>query len=260
MTKENSSGNKDHWEREAGSWLAWARTEGFDSYWYYSPAFFNDIVPSPAGCTLEVGCGEGRVARDLVRRGHRVFALDASPTLIRKAVQADSAAAYLNGDAAALPFPDEIFNLVVAYNCLMDFDNMSGALAEVSRVLRPEGRLAVCVVHPLNDAGKFAGKEPGAPFVISGPYLGERREFNEIFRREDREMHFRGWSYSLEGYAGRLEKAGFAIERLREPAATEESIARFGESDLRWRRIPVFLMLRAVKMRETRRIGGAADS
>ena len=54
----------------------------------YRDAFFA-LVPAPGAATLEVGCGEGRVARDLVARGHRVTGLDASPTLLRAAAEAD---------------------------------------------------------------------------------------------------------------------------------------------------------------------------
>jgi Methyltransferase domain len=65
-------------EWQAGDWLAWARTPGHDSYWYLRDAFFEEILPAPGRLTLEVGCGEGRVARDLAAHGHRVVALDAS--------------------------------------------------------------------------------------------------------------------------------------------------------------------------------------
>ena len=81
------------WEREARNWIAWARTPGHNSYWQYSPAFF-EIVPAPGRATLEVGCGEGRVARDLARRGHRVSGIDASPTLIDAAREADPGGDY----------------------------------------------------------------------------------------------------------------------------------------------------------------------
>ena len=70
-------------EERAQGWLAWARTPGHDAYWTYRDAFFA-LVPAPGAATLEVGCGEGRVARDLVARGHRVTGLDASPTLLRR--------------------------------------------------------------------------------------------------------------------------------------------------------------------------------
>src|SRR6266536_2846545 len=66
------------------------------------------MVPQPGRRTLEVGCGEGRVARDLRRRGHQVIALDRSRTLVRYAQAADPDGRYLVADAAALPFPDAL--------------------------------------------------------------------------------------------------------------------------------------------------------
>jgi SAM-dependent methyltransferase len=53
----------------------------------YAPKFFEDIVPS-AELTLEIGCGEGRVSRDLRDGGHDVIAIDASPTLLQHAADA----------------------------------------------------------------------------------------------------------------------------------------------------------------------------
>jgi ubiquinone/menaquinone biosynthesis C-methylase UbiE len=115
------------WEREAENWIRWARTPGHDAYWYYRSAFFDVIVPRGGGRALEVGCGEGRVARDLRTHGHRVTGLDTSPTLVRAAREADPEGVYLVGDAAALPFPDRTFDVVVAYNSLMDVHDMPGA-------------------------------------------------------------------------------------------------------------------------------------
>jgi 2-polyprenyl-3-methyl-5-hydroxy-6-metoxy-1,4-benzoquinol methylase len=66
--------NRSAWEAEAANWGRWARTPGHDAYWYYRDAFFDAIVPPPGAATIEVGCGEGRVTRDLARRGHRVAA------------------------------------------------------------------------------------------------------------------------------------------------------------------------------------------
>jgi len=63
--------SREHWERHAGDWAAWARKPNFDAYWEYSRAFF-DLVPRPEKRTLDVGCGEGRRAlhrsRHLSRR------------------------------------------------------------------------------------------------------------------------------------------------------------------------------------------------
>jgi SAM-dependent methyltransferase len=233
------------WEGEAENWVRWVRTPGHDDYWFYRDSFFDAIVPPAGSRTLEVGCGEGRVARDLRERGHRVTGLDASPSLVRAAQEADPKGRYLVADAAELPFSDRSFEVVVAYNSLMDIEDMPGAVREASRVLQPNGTFCVCVTHPIGDAGRFGTSEPDAPFLIEDTYLGGRRRFEGTSERAGLTMTFRGWSYSLESYASALENAGFVIDRLREPAASERSIATFGTSEIRWRRIPRFLHIRA---------------
>jgi SAM-dependent methyltransferase len=232
-------------EWQAGSWLRWARTPDHDAYWQYRDAFFDELLPAPGRLTLEVGCGEGRVARDLAARGHRVVALDASPTLAVSAAAADPAGRYLVADAAALPFGNGCFDLVVAYNSLMYVDDMPAAVAEAARVLEPGRPLCVCVTHPTADAGRFQSTEPNALFVIAGSYLGRHR-VDEPFERDGLQMHFTGWRYPLEAYARALEDAGLLIERLREPPAPDAALAARPGYE-RWQRLPNFLHLRAVK-------------
>jgi SAM-dependent methyltransferase len=235
----------EDWEREAENWVRWTRAPGHDAYWYYNEPFFAHIVPAPGNRTLEIGCGEGRVARDLIRLGHTVTAVDASPTLLRYAREADPLGEYLVADAAALPFPDGAFDLVVAYNSLMDFADMPGAIREAARVLTSQGRFCICVTHPLSDAGGFEGKDSDAPFTIHGSYLGRRR-YEGTFERDGLRMTFHGWSHALEEYARPLEEAGFLVERIREPAASPQAVAHRAEYR-RWQRVPMFLHLRARK-------------
>ncbi len=238
--------SREHWEKESGNWAAWARRPDFDAYWKYSPAFF-ELVPPPLNRTLEVGCGEGRVTRDLSARGHRVTAIDASPTLVRLATAADPNSTYLQSDAAALPFASESFDLVVFFNSLMDVDDMEGSVREASRVLRHGGKLCACVTHPMTDAGHFASHEPDSQFVIEGSYLGERRWFDQAVERDGLKMRFAGWAYPLETYFRALEGAGFLIQALREPRASDLAAGRSPSED-RWRRIPMFLMWSAVRL------------
>ena len=224
----------EHWETHAEDWVRWAREPGFDAYWSFSGPPFFELVPPPGHATLEVGCGEGRVARDLAARGHRVTGVDTSPTLLRYAREAHAEGEYVVADAAALPFPDASFELVVAFNSLMDVEDMPGAVREAARVLTPEGRFCVCITHPLSDAGHFEGDV----FVIRSTYFGRRR-FEETFERDGLQMTFNGWCYPLQDYSRALEDARFAIEELREPKSP---------SGGRWARIPNFLILRAVKL------------
>ena len=228
---------KGLWEREAHDWVAWAREPGHDSYWRYAPLFF-ELVPPPGRRTLDLCCGEGRVARDLAARGHSVVGLDASPTLLEFARQADPEGEYVLGDATALPFEDASFDLVVAYNSLMDVEDMAGAVLEAARVLEPGGQLCVSIVHPIVDMSRFESDEPDAPFVFAAPYF-ERREVHESFERAGLTMTFHGFARPLEDYTLALEDAGFRLDALAEPAHPGD--------DVHLRRVPNFLHLRAVK-------------
>lgn len=70
------------WESEAANWIAWARAPGHDAYWYYRDSFFDEILPPAGRATLDLGCGEGRVARDLKERGHHVTGVVSAPSLV----------------------------------------------------------------------------------------------------------------------------------------------------------------------------------
>ncbi len=228
------------WEVRAEQWLAWARTPGHDAYWDYRDAFFG-LLPAPAGRTLEIGCGEGRVSRDLTARGHRVTGLDASPTLLRAAAELDPGGDYVVGTAEALSFADATFTLVVAYNVLMDVEDMPGAVREAARVLAPGGRLGVCVTHPFADAGSWETETEPARFVVTGSYLQDG-PFQVTIERDGLTMVFDGRAYPLQSYASAFEAAGLLIEAIREPRP-----AQGGVSDGQWSRLPMFLMLRALK-------------
>jgi len=232
---------RTEWEDEAGNWVRWARTEGHDAYWSYRRPFFETIVPPPGTMTVEVGCGEGRVSRDLRHRGHRTLGLDLSPTLLAAAAAADPGGAYVLADASALPLADASCDIVVAYNSLMDIADMDAAVAEAWRVLVAGGHFCVCITHPMANTGRFDGPAPDASFVATDTYFGRRR-FEGVEARNGLTMTFRGWSYALEDYARALERAGFLIDLLREPVPDAPT-----PQLLRWTRVPMFLHIRAVR-------------
>ena len=103
-------------------------------------------MPPPGRATLDLGCGEGRVTRDLTARGHPAIGVDLSPTLVRMAAEADPGGDYRVAHASELPFDDDAFDLVVAYNVLMDVDELGAAIAEAARVLGAR-RTAVRLRH-----------------------------------------------------------------------------------------------------------------
>ncbi len=106
---------------------------------------------------LDLGCGAGRHAFEAHRRGAHVVALDPSDVeapavaglmaAMREAGEAPPSAAgtAVTGDGLALPFADATFDRIVAAEVLEHVVDDQRAIAELARVLRPGGTLAVTV-------------------------------------------------------------------------------------------------------------------
>jgi SAM-dependent methyltransferase len=229
------------WEPVAAEWVRWARTPQHDAYWFYRDAFFDHILPPPGQRTIEIGCGEGRVARDLAALGHRVVGIDSSLTLLHHARVESTDASYTLADGATLPFADGCFDLAVAYNSLQVVADMAGTVREASRVIGQGGRFCFCVSHPMADVGRFVSDQADAAYEIRGDYFARRR-VDDAVEKEGLTMTFTGWTYSLEDYCVALDAAGLRIEAMREPRPSGAP-PRFQ----RYERMPLFLSVRAVK-------------
>jgi SAM-dependent methyltransferase len=228
---------RDAWERNAADWVRWARKPGHDSYWRFHRERFLELVPSPGRLTLDVGCGEGRVTRDLQELGHGTVGLDASETMIGAAREADPSGEYLVANAAELPFPDGHADLVVAFMLLMDVDDMAAAVREVARVLEPSGALALAVVHPINSAHDVDREHPDDRLVLEENYF-DRRRYSDFIERDDVKMIFESRHYTLQDYFEALLGAGFQVKALREVGDPQHP---------RWSRYPLFLHVLATR-------------
>ena len=226
---------RDAWERNAADWVRWAREPGHDSYWRFHRERFLDLVPPPGRLTVDVGCGEGRVSRDLAELGHRVVGVDTSPTMVAAAREADPGGDYVVADAARLPFADGHADLVVAFMSLMDVDDMPSAAGELARVLEPGGNLALAVVHPINSAHEVDRVHPEGPLVLTEDYF-DRRRYTDTIERDDVRMTFESRHWTLEDYFDALLAAGFRVDAVREIGDPEHP---------RWSRYPLFLHLLA---------------
>lgn len=234
---------RDAWDRHAAEWIEWARAPGHDSYWRFHRDAFLPLVPPPGRLTVDAGCGEGRLARDLAAAGHRVVSVDASARMAAAAAGHPAAGGpVVVGDLASLPLAEGVADCCVAFMSLQDVDQMEQAVGELRRVLNAGGRLVVAITHPVNTAGRFApasGDEPegSLPFVIEGSWF-ERRRTADTCERGGYTMTFHSEHRPLQAYIDALADAGFVVERLRD----------VGEPDPadKWHRIPLFLHVLAV--------------
>lgn len=229
------------WNRHAADWIRWARTPEHDSYWRWHRDQFLELVPPPGRATLDVGCGEGRLARDLATLGHNVTGIDASPVMIEAASHESPNLTFVEADAASLPFADATFECVIAFMSFQDLDDLDGAAREAARVTEPGGTCCLAIVHPFNSAGLFEERERGARFVIDGSYLASSY-YTDDTERDGLTMQFVSVHRPIQAYVQALTDAGLMIDMLRETDVPSE----FDETE-RWQRMPMFLHLRAQK-------------
>jgi len=141
---------------------------------------------------LEVGCGTGKTACYLARQGCQVTALDQHPLMLEKArKRAEQEGAkgirFVEGSVLALPFEDASFDMVFAESVTI-FADLSMALREYHRVLKPEGRLL------------------DRELVLDQPMPEEiGREIKSFFRLQK--------IYTVDEWLKELYRAGFECER-----------------------------------------------
>jgi SAM-dependent methyltransferase len=118
---------------------------------------FSRFPVEPGHRVLDMGCGGGRHAFALYRRGAHVVALDMDAGELKDVegmframsaegqAPADATATALRGTAYALPFADDSFDRIVAAEVLEHLPDDRRAMAELFRVLKPGGLMAVTV-------------------------------------------------------------------------------------------------------------------
>lgn len=106
---------------------------------------------APGERVVDVGCGAGidsLIAARMVGPGGRVIGIDMTPQMLAKARQSASAAKFGNvefreGFAESLPVPDEWADVVISNGVMNLFPDKLAGLREMSRVLKPGGRLQI---------------------------------------------------------------------------------------------------------------------
>lgn len=113
--------------------------------WPLHEATVAALEPLSGLSMLDAGCGTGYALQLANRAGARVSGLDASAPLLDVARERVPDADLRVGDLESLPYDDDTFDVVTAFNSVQYATDPAAAVAELARVVRPGGRVAIGV-------------------------------------------------------------------------------------------------------------------
>ena len=167
-----------------------------------------DRFPVQSGdLVLDMGCGAGRHAFALARQGVDVIALDmdakelagVSEMLeamrVEREIPPGSVTAAVRGNAYTLPFPDATFDRIVAAEVLEHLPEDTTAMAELARVLKPGGMIAVSVPRWLPEkvcwalSDDYHEVEGGHVRIYKGSQLSDRLTSTGLIQLDEHHAH-----------------------------------------------------------------------
>lgn len=147
----------------------------------------------PGSVTLDIGCGGGGAVARMAAMGARVFALDYSETAVAAAKRKNNKAirqgrvTVEQGTVDELPYEDNMFDLVTAFETVYFWKNIQNNFKDVFRILKPGGRFAVIV-----EAYMENGKKVNSPALFDSLKLNLYSA--EDFQAMAREAGFSGFA------------------------------------------------------------------
>ncbi len=197
------------------------------------------------GAVLDVGCGYGDLAAELLRRGaSRYTGIDASGKMIGLAESqvSDRRAAFIQADITQW-HNEAAYKLIVARLVFHYVADLAVLLDKFRSCLPRSGQLICSVEHPL----LTSSMEVFRPAGKKGDWV-----VDEYFNLGPRTQEWMGgkvvkYHRSVEEYWRLFTQAGFRIDSLREGCPQPEQFSTAGEYERR-KRIPLFLIMKAVKL------------
>jgi ubiquinone/menaquinone biosynthesis C-methylase UbiE len=234
------------WDEHAQWWID-GFTNGAD------PEYVEQIIPLAVEelvgrhKVLDLGCGDGQIARALAAQGSDVLGVDPTQLHIDIAIERGGGPRYLLGGATDIPADDNSFDAVVACLVFEHIDQMDEAMTEVARVLKPEGQFSFFLNHPLLQTPGSGWIDdhiidPPEQYWRIGPYLVETESIEEV----EKDVYIRFIHRPLSRYVNALIANGMTLERMVEPSPPAGFLARAPEYALA-HTVPRLLYLRSTK-------------
>jgi ubiquinone/menaquinone biosynthesis C-methylase UbiE len=219
---ESRRANRADWDAYADEYQATHGTFLRDVGFVWGPEGMQEadlqVLGKVAGRqVLEIGCGAAQCARWLVSQGATAVGLDLAERQLQHAQRIDEATGYevpvVCGTASDLPFRDGSFDVAFSsFGALQFVEQIAGTVAEVARVLRPGGRFAFSITHPIRwsmpDDPTKEGLVVTASYWDRTPYVEQEESGRARYVEHHRTLG--DWVSLLAGH-------GFVITDLLEP-------------------------------------------
>ena len=203
---------------------------------------------------LDVACGQGFFSRALASAGAHVTGADIAPELIAIAKKLGPASiTYLAAPASRMPLPDESFDAAICVLALQNIKDLSGALAQVSHLLKSGGTFTIVLNHPAFRIPRHSewgfDADAGIQFRRTDRYLSESSYQIQMHPGSDPSATTLSYHRPLQLYMKELAKHGFVLAGLEEWIShrTSEKGPRAEAEDRARKEFPLFLMLDARK-------------
>ena len=243
-TGESASGNRRWWDGAADAYQAEHGDFLGEVSFVWGPEGVNESDVRILGDVkdlrvLEIGCGAGQCGRWLIGQGAEVVGLELSYRQLQHSRRIDMITDVrlptVQADAQVLPFADASFDAVCsAYGALPFVADAEGALREITRVLKPGGRLAFSVTHPIRWCFLDDPAEPGLAAVHS--YFDRNAYVEEA---EDGSVTYVEHHRTVGDWVRAITAAGLSLVDLVEPEWPEANDHVWGGwSPLRGKVIP----------------------
>ena len=193
---------------------------------------------------LDLGCGEGRYSRELAQRGADVTAIDCAAFSIdcaKKKAQENglNILHYIRNSNDLYDINDSCFDIVLCSMMLMDCEDLYGTIKEITRVLKPSGKLFVSVLHPCFSGKNIGRQDEGINRkVVVENYFYPTEWEQPISKNSTTPVIWR--HRTLQDYVKVFVKCGLKIIDLNEPVPTAEQ-AEISVGIAWLQKIPLFL-------------------
>ena len=159
-------------------------------------------LPEPL---LDVGCGDGLFAR-LAYPKKQAWGIDINPTEVQRAQQTASYQTLICGNIVGVHLPESFFGSAIANCSLEHVPDVHGALSNIHRALRPNGKLVLIVPTP-NWTHHLVVSEA----LRSLGLVGLAHAYGDALDRVFSHVHL----YDADGWKKHLERAGYVLEEVR---------------------------------------------